>query len=353
MTSGVLTLTRRAALAGAMLLVGSGAAFAADKIVVVTPYLAQPGTQFYVEAFQAEAKTLGWDVNVVDTKGDVAAVISRLEDAANQKVKAIVINVDPGQVTAGLEAAKAAGVPVFGMDAGANPLLVTNVTSNGYAMAADTATYVVNRINGKGKVVMFVFDAFPPVQMRGVIADAIFKNNPDIKVLDRVTPDVKDGGIADSRAKMEAILAANPDKGSISAVWAAWDQPALGALQAIEAAGRGGEGIVITGIDANPDKGSISAVWAAWDQPALGALQAIEAAGRGGEGIVITGIDANPQAREAIGKGGNFEASMAQDFKGIGAATANAVKRHLAGEAIKQSVIYVPTKLITAANVKE
>jgi ribose transport system substrate-binding protein len=311
MTSGVLTMTRRAALAGAMLLFGSGAAFAADKVVVVTPYLAQPGTQFYVEAFQAEAKTLGWDVNVVDTKGDVAAVISRLEDAANQKVKAIVINVDPGQVTAGLEAAKAAGVPVFGMDAGANPLLVTNVTSNGYAMAADTATYVVNRINGKGKIVMFVFDAFPPVQMRGVIADAIFKNNPDIKVLDRVTPDVKDGGIADSRAKMEAILAANPDKGSISAVWAAWDQPALGALQAIEAAGRSGEG------------------------------------------IIITGIDANPQARDAIAKGGNFEASMAQDFKGIGAATASAVKRHLAGEAIKQSVIYVPTKLITVANVKE
>ena len=26
---------------------------------------------------------------------------------------------------------------------------------------------------------------------------------------------------------MEAILAANPAKGSIAAVWAAWDQPAL------------------------------------------------------------------------------------------------------------------------------
>ena len=250
-------------------------------------------------------------MNVVDTKGDVAAAIGRIEDAANQKVSAIVINVDPSQVTAGLEAAKAAGVPVFGMDAGATPLLVTNVTSNGYSMAADTASYVANRIGGKGNVVMFVFDAFPPVQQRGIIADAIFKNNPGIKVLDRVTPDVQDGGIADSRAKMEAILAANPDKGSISAVWAAWDQPALGALQAIEAAGRGGEG------------------------------------------IVITGIDANPQALEAIGKGGNFEASMAQDFKGIGAATADAVKRHLGGETIKQGVIYVPTKLITSANVNE
>ena len=100
---------------------------------------------------------------MIDTKGDVAAVISRIEDAANQKVDAIVINVDPAQVAAGLETAKKAGVPVFGMDAGASPLLVTNVTSNGYAMAADTAAYVANRINGKGDVVMFVFDAFPPV----------------------------------------------------------------------------------------------------------------------------------------------------------------------------------------------
>ncbi len=305
---------RRAALAvaGAFALAASAsAALAGDKVAVITPYLAQPGTQFYVEAFQEAAKGYGWDVNVIDTKGDVAAAISRIEDASNAKVDAIVINVDPAQVASGLETAKKAGVPVFGMDAGASPLLVTNVTSNGYSMAADTAAYVANRINGKGNVVMFVFDAFPPVQARGIIADAIFKNNPDIRVIDRVTPDVKDGGIADSRAKMEAILAANPDKGSIAAVWAAWDQPALGAMQAIEAAGRAGEG------------------------------------------IVIAGIDANPQAREAIAKGGNFEASMAQDFKGIGKTVADAVKRHLAGEAIKQSVIYVPTKLITAANVKD
>jgi ribose transport system substrate-binding protein len=147
------------------------------------------------------------------------------------------------------------------------------------------------------------------VQVRGAIADAVFGNFPDIEVIDRITPDVSDGGIADSRARMEALLAANPEPGSISAVWAAWDQPALGALQAIEAAGR----------------------------------QA--------EGIVITGIDANPQAREAIAAGGNFEASVAQDFDGIGRTTADTVARLIAGETLVQRVIYVPTKLITAANV--
>jgi len=286
-------------------------ALAAGKITIVTPYMAQPGTQYYVEAFQDVAKANGWSVNVVDTKGDIAGVISGIENAANQKVDAIILNADPAQVTAGLETAKKAGVPVFGMDAGANPLLVTNVTSNGYEMAAVTATYVVNRIHNKGGVVEFVFDAFPPVQVRCVIADAIFKNNPDIKIIDRVTPDVQDGGIADSRAKMEAILAAHPQKGSIAAVWAAWDQPALGALQAIDAAGRSNEG------------------------------------------IVIVGMDANPQARDAIAKGGNFEASMAQDFKGIGRTVAETVKKYLAGNKNIQTVIYVPTKLITKENPKD
>ncbi len=283
----------------------------AQKVAVITPYLAQPGSQFMVEGFEAAAKAKGWEVNVIDTQNDVAAVIARIEDVVNQGVNAIVINVDPTQVTAGLEAAKAAGIPVVGMDSGADALLATNVTSNGYAMAAETATYVTDRIGGAGSVVMFVFDAYPPVQKRGIVADAIFANSPDVKILDRVTPDVADGGIADSRAKMEAILAANPEPGSIKAVWAAWDQPALGALQAIEAAGRQGEG------------------------------------------IVITGIDANPQAREAVAAGGNFEATIAQDFSGIGAAAADAVARLLAGETLKASVTYVPTTFVTTANAAE
>lgn len=287
---------------------GLSAPAAAQEVAVITPYLAQPGTQFYVDGFSARADELGWDLNVIDTAGDVAAVISRIEDVVTQGVDAIVINVDPAQIGAGLSTASDAGIPVIGMDAGNDPLVAANITSNGYAMATETAVYVANRIAGEGNVVMFTFDPFPPVQVRGVIADAIFANFPDIEVIDRITPDVSDGGIADSRAQMEAILAANPEPGSIAAVWAAWDQPALGALQAIEAAGRENEG------------------------------------------IVITGIDANPQARDAIAAGGNFEASVAQDFDGIGSTTADTVARIIAGEELVQTVIYVPTTLVTSAN---
>ncbi len=291
------------------LLISASATFA-ETVAVITPYLAQPGTQAAIEGFESAASKKGWDVNVIDTAGDIAAAISRIEDSITQNVDAIVINVDPAQISAGLQSAKDAGIPVVGLDAGADPLLVANVTSNGYAMAAETSVYIANRIEGSGKVVMFVFDAFPPVQIRGVIADAVFGNFPDIEVLDRVTPDVSDGGIADSRAKMEAILAANPEPGSISAVWAAWDQPALGALQAIEGAGRDNEG------------------------------------------IVITGIDANPQARDAIAQAGNFEASIAQDFAAMGAAAADVLASTFSGQEQRASVIYVPTKMVTANNAK-
>ena len=230
--------TKLAALT-AMLFCAATSAFAGAKITIVTPYLAQPGTQYYVEAFQDVAKENGWTVNVVDTKGDIAAVISRIEDAVNQKVDAIVLNADPGAGhgrPGDREEGGRAGVRHGRRDRARCSSPTSPATATRWPRSPRPTSSTGSA--ARAASCMFVFDAFPPVQVRGVIADAIFKNNPDIKIIDRVTPDVQDGGIADSRAKMEAILAANPKKGSIAAVWAAWDQPALGALQAIEAAGR-------------------------------------------------------------------------------------------------------------------
>lgn len=293
------------------LIIGTAAVSGQDdplSIAVLTPFLAQPGTQLMVEGFEAAAIEKGWDVNVIDTNEDIGALVSRMEDVVLQGVDAIVINVDPTQITPGLQAAAEAGIPVFGMDSGADPLLVTNVTSNGYAMAAETATYVVDRLNGEGNVVMFIFEPYPPVQKRGVIARSIFDNTPDITVLDAITPSFDNGPLEGARNAMEAVLLANPEPGSISAVWAAWDDPALGALQAIEDAGRADEG------------------------------------------IVIVGIDATEQARDAIAAGGNFEATVAQDFSGIAQTVADLVEMYFAGEEITQTNYYVTASLLTAAD---
>lgn len=282
----------------------------APTVAVLTPFLAQPGTQLMVEGFEEAATAKGWDVQVIDTNEDIAALVSRMEDVVLQGVDAIVINVDPTQITPGLQAAADAGIPVFGMDSGTDPLLVTNVTSNGYTMAAETATYVVDRLNGEGNVVMFIFEPYPPVQKRGAIAQSIFANTPDITIIDAITPSFDNGPLEGARNAMEAVLLANPEPGSISAVWAAWDDPALGALQAIEDAGRGDEG------------------------------------------IIVVGIDATEQARDAIASGSNFEATVAQDFKGIAQQVADLVENYLAGETIPQSTYYVPASLVTQSDLQ-
>lgn len=286
----------------------SSTAFAQD-IALITPYLSQPGTQAYVDSFNTRADQRGWAVDVIHTEGDLDAVISEMKKVVEKGVDAIVVNVDPSKIDSGLRAATNAEIPVVGMDAESHPLLAANITSNGYAMAAETAAYIANRIDGTGNVVMFTYDPFPPVQVRGVIADAIFNNYPDISVIERITPEISDGAISDSRAKMADVL------------------------------------------DANPQPGSISAVWAAWDQPALGALEAIKAAGRSNEGIVITGIDANPQARQAISEGGNFEATVEQDFEAIGRKAADVVAQLMAGDAPQHRSIYVPARLLSAEDI--
>jgi len=280
------------------------------SITVMTPFLAQPGTQLMVEAFEKSAQKKSWKVDVIDTSGDIAALVSRMEDVVLQKPDAIVINVDPSQIKTGLLAARDAGIPVFGMDSGVDPLLQSNVTSNGYVMAAETATYLVDQLNGRGNVVMFIFEPYPPVQMRGAIAEAIFNNSPDLKILDKITPSFDKGPLEGARNAMEAVLIANQGKESIQAVWAAWDDPAIGAEQAIRDAGRENEN------------------------------------------IIIVGIDATEQAKDRISAGGNFKATVAQDFTLIAETVAQTVEQYLNTGSVSQKQIYVSAKLITADSLK-
>ena len=280
------------------------------SITVMTPFLAQPGTQLMVEAFEKAAQTKSWKVDVIDTSGDIAALVSRMEDVVLQKPDAIVINVDPSQIKTGLLAARDAGIPVFGMDSGVDPLLQSNVTSNGYVMAAETATFLVDQLNGRGNVVMFIFEPYPPVQMRGAIAEAIFNNSPDLKILDKITPSFDKGPLEGARNAMEAVLIANQGKDSIQAVWAAWDDPAIGAEQAIRDAGRENEN------------------------------------------IIIVGIDATEQAKDRISAGGNFKATVAQDFTLIAETVAQTVEQYLNTGSVSQKQIYVSAKLITADSLK-
>lgn len=274
-------------------------------ILLFTPWMKEPGTQLMVEAFTALAAQQGWHT---DLRQDTLRFHQELADlvATGQQPDAIVVNVSPETIRPTLEIAQMAGIPVVGMDADQSSLLLSNISSDAYAMAAVTASYIAGAVQsgGGGRVVLMAYDDYLPVQKRRVVAQAILENTETLAVARVITPDVATGSFESARAQMIEVLAENPEPGSIRAVWAAWDEPGLGALAAIEALNRQDEGIVITGVDATA--------------PAL----------------------------KAIARGSNFQATVKQDFTGIAQMVADVLLRYFDGETAINAVYSVPVEFI-------
>ena len=205
---------------------GASAAGAAE-IAVLTPYLASVTTGEMVKVFKAEAEARHHSVNVVDTRGDMGALADRIEDVVNGHVAAIVlVSVNPGQVQDQVNDAAKAGIPIIAIDGGVAPGVTLNVTSNNAELGKQLTTFLFDRIGNKGNIVKFFFSAHPGVHARELALDAMLKEHPDVHVIADHYVKVP-GPLDDSRKAMEAIL--QKDGPRIDAVWAAWDEPAIGA----------------------------------------------------------------------------------------------------------------------------
>jgi ribose transport system substrate-binding protein len=224
---------------------------AGEKVALVTPYLSAVATKEIADTFAKEAETLGWSLDVIDTGGDMGAFASRIEDVTAAGVAAIVlVSVDPAQVQDQVDKAKAAGIPVVTLDGAKNPSTALNVTSDNYVLGKTMSEFLLGAIGNEGEVVRFFHSAHPGVRQREIAFDDALKAAPGVKQVAEHYVQVP-GQIENAQAAMDAFLLANPGDGAIDAVWAAWDEPGIGANLAIEAAGR--TGIVIAGIDGNAE----------------------------------------------------------------------------------------------------
>jgi ribose transport system substrate-binding protein len=276
---------------------------AGEKIALLTPYLAAVATAEMVDSFKAEAGAMDWQVDVVDTAGDLPALASRVEDVTAAKVDAIVLfSVDPAQIQAQVDAAKAAGIPVVTIDGAKNDSTVLNVTSDNYVLGKTMTEFLFSEIGPDGKIVRFFHSAHPGVRQREIALDDALKANPGITEVGNHYVQVP-GQIEDSRAAMDAILLANPGEGAITGVWAAWDEPGIGAKLAIDAAGR--------------------------------------------NGIVIAGIDGNPQAIDLIKGCTQYIGTVRQGFREMSKIAAAELNKVLAGGSASEAEMYAPVELIT------
>ena len=159
-------------------------------IAIVSPYYSdQPATKEVVDAFTAGAEEAGYTVTMVDTRGDLAEVNTEMENAVAQGADTIVLGMgDPLEFGAGLAAASAAGVPVFGLDAGAADGVTANITSDNEFLGETSAQQMIDAVGDEGRVAMIHFDPFEPVRLRAEAATALFEEN-GIEIIEYVQGD--------------------------------------------------------------------------------------------------------------------------------------------------------------------
>ncbi|QND34526.1 sugar ABC transporter substrate-binding protein (plasmid) [Sinorhizobium meliloti] len=87
------------------------------------------------------------------------------------------------------------------------------------------------------------------------------------------------------------------------------------------------------------------------DEMAIGAIQALKAAGRSMDSVVIGGIDATDDALAAMAAG-ELDVSVFQDAVGQGKGSIDAALKLSKGEAVERK-IYIPFELVTKANLAE
>lgn len=200
------------------------------------------------EEWIAETGKTDWNVSYLDSGGSGEATASNIQDAASRGVDAIVMTMaDLRASSAALEAAKAAGIPVFAADSGYVDGVVVDVTTNNWAMSSDVSVYLLDQLAGQGNIVFFRMAEHHGTRKRGDVMEVVLKEYPGVKVLGEHNIDYT-AFFEDTSRTMEDYAARFGDE--IDAVWAPWDEPAQAVVNVLNAQGM--TDVKVIGIDGHP-----------------------------------------------------------------------------------------------------
>ena len=247
------------------------------------------------------ARKNGFELIINSGDWDLAKHQAQIENYIVQKVDAIIVcPVDSKGIGPAIQKANAAGIPVFTADIKAEGgRIVSQIASDNLAGGRLAAQYLSKLLGGKGEVAIIDQPITQSVidRVRGFTEE--LSKFPEIRVVARPSGD----GVRDKAMKAaEDLLQGFPN---------------------------------------------LAGVFGINDDSALGALAAVEAAGK--KGIVIVGYDGIPEARQAILRGSALKADVVQYPLEIGSVTIETIARYLAGESVPAD-IPVKVGIVDAAN---
>jgi ribose transport system substrate-binding protein len=249
------------------------------------------------------ASEAGYELLITAGEFDVARQKDQLQDFVVRKVDAIVVcPCDSKSIGTAIKAANDAGIPVFTADIAClaeGVKVISHIASDNVAGGHLAAQALAKAINGAGKIAIIDHPEVESVIQRVKGFEEELASYPGIQVVAKLSGH----GVKDQAFRTaEDILQAHPD---------------------------------LTGI------------FGINDDSALGALAAVEKAGKIGR-IIIVGFDAVPEAREAI-KAGKIYSDVIQQPKEIGQKTIEAIKTYISGGTVSPTIL-IPCTLFSKEN---
>lgn len=257
------------------------------------------------DGVQKAADEHGIKLLITDAQDDPAIQMKDIENLITKKPDAIIIDTcDSDAIVSSVEACNEAGIPVFTMDRQSNGgEVISHIGYDAIKSGQIAGQYLVDTLGGKGNI----------VEIQGIMGTNVAQNRS---------------------AGFNEVIAANPDMKIVSTQVADFDRAkAMSVMENI--------------LQANKE---IDGIYAANDEMLLGALEAVEGAGRIDD-IVMIGCDAIDDTLEAM-KAGRIEATIAEPPFFLGKAILNTAFDHLEGKEIEASVT-LDNSLVTQENVDE
>jgi len=229
---------------------GSATPSSTKRVAVVISTLNNPWFVVLAETARDRAKELGYEATIFDSQNDPAKETSHYENIIASGYQAILFNpTDADGSIANVRKAKAAGIPVFCMDreVNATDAATSQILSDNYSGCVALGQYFVKEVGKTGTY----------VELLGLVGDnntwnrskgfhSVVDRFPGLKMVAQQSADF-------DRAKalevLEAVLQSNPN---IDAVFCGNDAMAMGAYQALIAAGKADK-VKVFGFDGADD----------------------------------------------------------------------------------------------------
>ncbi|MEQ4922739.1 ribose ABC transporter substrate-binding protein RbsB [Proteus hauseri] len=225
----------------------SANAFAKESIALVISTLNNPFFVTMKDSAQKEANRLGYDLVVLDSMDNPAKELANVQDLTVKGTRLMLINpTDSDAVGNAVIMANKANIPVITLDRVANKgEVVSHVASDnrlGGKMAGD---YIADKVGNDAKV----------IQLEGITGTSAsrergdgFKQAVDAHKINLLASQPADFDRTKGLNVMQNLLTAYP---AVQAVFAQNDEMALGALRALQTAGR--TDVLVVGFDGTDD----------------------------------------------------------------------------------------------------